>query len=378
MTMTVIRVMHFRREVPTGGGPETLIADIARQIDRSSFSLCISILTPRGDWASPLLDSVRAADTPAFVLPACHRFDPTPIFRLARLLDEHEVDILHTHDHRTNLIGYLATRLRPTALACTLHQPLRRHWWLRHFEILDDLMVRRFDRLLPVAEAIRQEVLAKRPDLADRVVTVLNGVDVDRFTGAGTGAAVRDEFRIPDHTVLCATIGRLSDDKGLMCLLDAARKVRDRRDDVFWLVAGRGPLADDFRKRIKEMGLDRQVVLAGYRTDVPELLAAADMLVVASTSEGCPVVVLEAMAAGVPVIATRVGGTPEVVRDQTTGLIVPPGRSDLIADAVDRLAQSRECRQAMGHAGAQRVRKELSVTHMVRRLEEVYTGMISG
>ncbi len=370
-----IRVMHFRREVPTGGGPESLILGISRCLDRSRFDLCVTTFGSHNGRRSAWLDDLRDMGASTLVVPARHRFDAGTIKRLAQLLDEHEIDVLHTHDHRTNLIGYLATRRRPTPLVATLHQPLRRHWWLRHFEMMDDLLIRRFDRVLPVAEMIRQEVLAKRPDLADRVTTVLNGVDLMPFREPVDPSRVREEFGIPPGAILCATVGRLSDDKGLPYLLECARRVQERRDDVYWLIAGRGPLAETLEARTGEMGLADRVLFAGFRTDVPGVLAASDMLVVASTSEGCPVIVLEAMAAGRPVVVTAVGGTPEIVEDPTIGRVVEPRRPDLLADAVLELADAPQRRAQMGEEAARRAHEQFSIERMVGRFEDVYTEL---
>jgi glycosyltransferase involved in cell wall biosynthesis len=375
-----IRVMHFRREVPTGGGPESLIVDIARHIDRARFDFSVVTFSPpappRG-YSTPLLDLLRAADTRVHLLPARHRLDTRPIRQLAGLLDTEGVDILHSHDHRTDLIAYLAARRRPTAQVASLHQPLRRYWWIRHWEMLDEWVVRRFDRILPVAEAVRLEVIGKYPHMADRTLTVLNGVDLSRFSPGEDRMRVRDEFGIPPNGILCANVGRLMEDKGLEYLLDAARQVQGQRQDVYWLLVGRGPAEAELRARSESLGLNRCLQFAGFRTDVPQILAACDVLVVSSLSEGCSVVILEAMACGRPVVATRVGGTPEIVEQDATGLVVEPRRPDLLADAVLDLARAPERRTAMGDRAARRAREHFSIQRMVRRIEEIYTDLAS-
>lgn len=378
--MSRIRVLLLRREVPTGGGPESLILDIARHIDGERFELGVATFGPRGggpEHRTALLDALRQCGKPTFVLSATHAWDPRPASQLARLLDEHGIDILHTHDHRSNLIGLFATRRRPTLRVATLHQPLRRHWWLRHWELVDEWVVQRFDRVLPVADAIREEFVRKHPRMSDRTITVLNGVDPKRFAGPADAAAVRDEFGVPRNALLCVNVGRFQADKNLAGLLDAARLVADRAPNVFWLLAGQGPLEQALRDRCRRLGLNERVRFAGFRQDVPRILAAADVFVVASTSEGLSVAILEAMAAGRPVVATRVGGTPEVVQDGVCGLIVEPEQPAALAEAVLTLAADALRRAALGARARERVSAEFTVQRMVQRFERIYAELLS-
>lgn len=373
--MKRIRVLHFRREVPTGGGPETLILGVSRCIDRGRFDLIVAGLESHSGPGSPMSVGLGETGTPLVRLPVRHKFDTQVVRRLARLLEDEDIDVLHTHDHRTNLLGLLAVRRRPTPIVATLHQPLRRHWWLRHLELLDEQLVRRFDRILPVAEMIRQELIAKYPKLAQRTTAVLNGVDLRRFDRPLDRDRVREELSIGPGDVLCATVGRLSDDKGLPYLLEAARLVSRERGDVKWAIAGRGPLEEMLEAKARSLGVDACVKFLGFREDVPDLLAAADLLVVASTSEGCPVVVLEAMAAGCPAICTRVGGTPEIVTPGVTGEIVEPRRPQEIAEAVVRLAVDVDRRRAMGERARTMAHERFTIERMTRDFERVYAEL---
>ena len=377
--MSRIRVMHLRREVPTGGGPESLIVDISKHLDRDRFDLSVTLFGPPGtdhDYSTPLIESLKATNTKTNVLPARHRLDPSPMRHLARLLEEQKVDILHSHDHRSDLTSCLATRLRPTLHVATLHQPLRRYWWIRHWEILDEWIVRGFDRILPVADAVRDEFVGKHPETANKTKTILNGVDLNRFSPSDSPNHIRDEFNIPQDAVLCVTVGRLMEDKNLPCLLEAARKVLDRKHNVYWLLAGQGPAEAELHQLCDKLRLTERVIFAGFRTDVPEIMAASNMLVVASVSEGCCVAILEAMACQRAVVATRVGGTPEIIDHGKTGLIIEPRRADQLADAISELSQAPDRIQSMGVEGARVVNQSFSIERMVKNIEDVYTEML--
>jgi len=372
-----IRVMHFRRTAQVVGGPETLIISVAKYIDRAAFDVTAIDFGPTPDARTPFLNEIDRHGIATAAIPASHKFDFRPIKYLAGLLEQRRIDVLHTHDHRSNFIGYLATRRRPTPIVTTFHQPLRRYWWLRHIEILDDHLVRRFDRVLPVAEAVRDEILAKRPDLADRVLTVLNGVDLDLFkTQPDTRQRIRTELGIPPDAFLCATIGRVMEDKGLNYLVDAQQRVSRRRDDVYQLIVGIGPQMESLQARVRRLGLADRIRFTGHRRDIPEILDASDLLVVCSLSEGLSVAILEAMAAGRAVVATRVGGTPEIVIHDETGLIIEPRDRDALADAILYMAGNPAKRSAMAQRARELAFEKWSVERMVRRFEDVYRDLI--
>lgn len=373
-----MRIMHFRRTADVVGGPETLILSVAKYLDRDAFDLTVLDFGPTADARSPFLAEVATHGIATAALPAAHKFDFRSIRSLAVLLEERRIDVLHTHDHRSNFTGYLATRRRPTPIVVTFHQPLRRYWWLRHIEILDDHLVRRFDRILPVAEAIRNEIVAKRPDLASRVKTVLNGVDLDLFRpSADARATVRAELGLPDRAFVCATIGRVMEDKGLAYLIDALRRVARARDDVYQLIVGVGPQMGMLQGRVARAGLADRIRFTGHRRDIPDVLEASDLLVVSSLSEGLSVAIIEAMAAGRAVVATRVGGTPEIVVHNETGLIVEPRDRDGLASAILAIASDPARREAMARRARALALQNWSVQKMVRQFEDVYRGLLA-
>jgi glycosyltransferase involved in cell wall biosynthesis len=387
-----IRVMHMRRTAGIVGGPETLVISVAKYLDRDAFDLTVIDFGRDAADKSRFLQDIEAHGIPTAVIPAGGKFDFRAVRHLASLLEERRIDILHVHDHRSDFIAYFAARRRPTLLVNTFHQPLRRYWWLRHVEMIDEHIVRRFDRVLPVAEAIRQEMLAKRPQDAQRVITVLNGVDLSLFRDAapeddtrqsdgarGEPSArrrVRRELGIADEAVLCATIGRVMEDKGLGYLIDAQQQVTRSCDHVRQILVGIGPDMDKLTRKVRELGLDDRIQFTGHRRDIPEVLAAADLLVVSSLSEGLSVAIIEAMAAGKPVVATRVGGTPEIVVDGETGLIVEPRDSAGLADAIVALVNDPARRKSMGRYARELAFSQWSVERMVRDFERVYRDLM--
>lgn len=373
-----INVMLFRRTGEHVGGPETLLYSVAKYVDRKAFHLTVVDFAPSRDDRSLFLQRIAGNNIDTLSIPARSKFDFRSIRFLADVLEHRRIDVLHTHDHRSNFVGYWATRRRPTPIVVTSHQPLRRYWWLRHVEILDDHLIRRFDRILPVARAVADEILAKRPDLLPRVVTVLNGVDLDLFKVQGRARRdIRAELGIPDEAFLCVTVGRLMEDKGLTYLLDAHQQIARAGVEVHQLLVGIGPQMEMLQRRVRQLGLEHRIRFAGHRRDVPELLHGCDLLVVSSLSEGLSVAIVEGMAAGLAVVATRVGGNHEIVVDDETGLIVAPRDPQGLANAVVTLAKDPQRREAMGRRGHQLAFEKWSVERMVREYEGVYRDVVA-
>jgi glycosyltransferase involved in cell wall biosynthesis len=166
------------------------------------------------------------------------------------------------------------------------------------------------------------------------------------------------------------------EDKGLNYLVDAQRRVSCRRDDVYQLIVGIGPQMKSLQARVRRLGLADRIRFTGHRRDIPEILDASDLLVVCSLSEGLSVAIIEAMAAGRAVVATRVGGTPEIVIHDETGLIIEPRDRDALADAILHMAGNPAKRSAMAQRARELAFEKWSVERMVRRFEDIYRALL--
>jgi glycosyltransferase involved in cell wall biosynthesis len=201
---------------------------------------------------------------------------------------------------------------------------------------------------------------------------------VEQFSAVNMQAAarVRQIFDVPIDVPLVGSVGRLHPQKDFATLLAAIAQVRKRIPTVRLLLVGDGELRDELESQSRSLGLSEIVTFAGSRTDVPEILAAVDVFTLSSLWEGMSNAALEAMAAGLPVVATAVGGTPEVVVDEVTGLLVPPHDPTSLAGALTTLLREPALRRRMGQAGRERVQEQFSVERMVCRTEALYTEML--
>jgi glycosyltransferase involved in cell wall biosynthesis len=210
------------------------------------------------------------------------------------------------------------------------------------------------------------------------VTAIHNGIDVAKFSDmAGAARAIRSEFGLGADDVLIVTVARLVWFKGLHELLDAAALVLARFGNVRFLIAGSGPQHDELEAKARALKIGDRVILAGERRDVPGILAAADIFALSSVSEGLPISILEAMAAGAPVVATDVGGIAELVEDGTSGYLAPKRDPTAFAERLCLLVSDAALRRSFGASGRARALAAFSPERMVTRTADVYETLIA-
>jgi glycosyltransferase involved in cell wall biosynthesis len=293
--------------------------------------------------------------------------DLPAILALRRLIDQYEVAVVHTHSSVDSWLGALAARStrRPVVRGRHVSIPILRR---------RALVYRLANRVITTGEAIRAIVLAAGVP-ADRVVSVPAGVDTARFHPGVSGKTVRDELGLAGPCV--GLVANIRGSKGHDDFLEAALVVRRHLPAARFLVVGDGVGFDDVRRRVHELGLSQHVVMTGFRRDVPEVMAALDVLVLPSVrSEATSQVIPQALAVGTPVVATAVGGIPEIVKDGVTGRLVPPGEPATLAAAIVDVLGDAERAQAMVKAGQALVREPFTIDATMTATTAVYTALM--
>jgi glycosyltransferase involved in cell wall biosynthesis len=244
---------------------------------------------------------------------------------------------------------------------------------------VDRFLYRLTDRILVPSQASKQLVMQMEGIPARYLDVTYNGVDISQFKPGAEAAIARQELGLGPDDVVIGTVGRLSADKGGQDdLLWAANELRQSHPNARLLIIGDGPLRPDLEKYATELGMldSRAAIFTGTRNDVAHLLGAMDVFVLPSHKEALPVAVLEAMAMCLPVVATRVGGVPEVVQDGSTGLLVEPADRPSLRDALARLLSDRELAHRLGASGQARVHARFTVDKMVEHVEELYERLM--
>jgi len=293
------------------------------------------------------------------------------VLRVARYLGRHDFDIVHTHSTEAGIIGRLAAhRAETPAVVHTVHGvPFSddRNPLLNRFVLGCERKVAPLtDTIVTNADAITSEYLERGIGRPDQYRTVYSGIDIDEFASAD------EATDLPGDGLRITMVGRLVAGKGLWVLLDAVDALD--RTDISVCVVGDGPVREEFESEIRNRGLEDTVYTLGYRTDVGSILAGSDIFVLPSFREGTPRVITEAMASGLPVVATDIAGIPEQVSDGENGYLVPTGDPGALADRLERLIEDADRRNRFGAESRNRA-STFSIEGMLGDLDEVYRDL---
>jgi glycosyltransferase involved in cell wall biosynthesis len=331
------------------GGAERLVVDTLASGDHDSFEYEVAYTLSTEDTFAPVL---AAQGTPVHDLGAAGNLDLRWLIALRRLLLRGQFDIVHFHLPYTAALGRLVVatlpRRRQPATLYTEHSLWNKV--VAPVRLLNRATIG-LDRALIAVSPAAYDALPRT--LRHRAQVVVHGVDLSASATAATAGEqfrreVRDELDIAEDQVLVVTVANLRVEKGYDVLLDAAHETDRRRLPLQFAAAGQGSLHDALADRQHQLGLDDRFQFLGHRQDALRLLCAADIFVLASRQEGLPVALMEAMSVGASIVATAVGGVPEVITDGVNGLIVPPGDPGALADAIERLASDPDLRSRLG------------------------------
>ncbi|MEQ1573342.1 MAG: glycosyltransferase [Vicinamibacterales bacterium] len=367
-----IRILELRSVRGTGGGPEKTILHGAARTNPTRFAVTVCYIRDQRDTVFALGDLAARLDVDYVEIPERHSFDPGIWPALRQIVRSHQIDIVHGHDYKTDLLALLLARTeRVTPLATA-------HGWTGHsqrerllYYPADRWLLARFPRVIAVSEEIRQTLIRAGGKPA-RITTVLNGINPAQFARTpGAGNGVRAELGIPADAFVIGSVGRLEPQKRFDLLIEAFDAVRTMRPGLRLLIAGDGSQRTHLAELVKCRGLESICFLAAHRTDVVEVLHALDLFVQSSDYEGTPNAVLEAMAVETPVVATMAGGTGQLIDDGIHGLLVPAGRPELLADAIEAAIADPVAAADRARAARTRIETDLSFETRMRRVEQI-------
>ena len=350
------------------GGAERLLVSLAQARDPDRVDCRVMYLLP---WKAAFVPQLEASGVPVECLRAAREWNLGWAWRLRRRLLADRPDVVHLHSPYVAgvtrlLVRTLPKRLRPI-LVTTEHIPVR---GLKPPTRLLNFLTFSLDAAhFAVSDAVRDSLPSWRQR---QVETLVHGVVLEQVRGErASRESVRAELGIAPEEIVVGTIANYLAQKAYPVLLTAQRQVADAALPVRFVVVGQGPLEQQVKALHAELGLEGTVLLLGRRPDAVRVLSACDMFALASHYEGYPVAVMEALAIGLPIVATRVGGIPDAVEHGREGLLVQPGRADLLAEAVLTLARDPERRAAMA-AAAYAKGARFDIAHAMARIEQVY------
>lgn len=368
----MIKVCHIFK-ISGVSGSENHLLTLVSHLNRSRYRLTFCLLVERGLDLSAYVAALEAAGVEVVCFPIRADLDLLLLWQLVRFLRAQRPDIVHTHLIHGDLYGTLAARLAgvPYVISTKHNDDVFRQRGF--YAWLDRTAARYQDRIITISHHLKRFHVEVEGLPADKIVTIHYGLVQEAFLkGVGEGMDVRAELDIPTDAPLAGVVGRLTEQKGHTYLLDAFAAVVRELPSARLLVVGDGELHLALERQAARLRLDDSVTFTGHRADVPRIMMALDVLVVPSLWEGFGLVLLEAMAAGKPIVASCVSAIPEIVADGETGLLVPPGDPRSLAQALLQMLRAPELGRRMGRKGRAQLAREFGVEKMVRATERIY------
>lgn len=349
------------------GGMERVIADLCRHVDPARFRFTICCLSVRGKLA----DEVEADGIPVIYCENQARLGKyLRGFELGRIMREHKIDILHTHNTTAFIDGLIGARL--AGVPVTVHTdhcknyPIERRWM-----VLENLASRLVDRVVAVSHHTRGELMHFEKMAADKVTVIHNGINPRPYTALDT-EALRREFGFDAESFVIGTVGRLEAQKGLDLLLRSVPAVVAAAPQARFIIVGGGTREVELKALSRSLGIEDHVVFTGWRTDAVALMKMFDCFVQSSNFEGMPMVLLEAMSLAKPIVASAVGGVPEVVEHDHTGLLIKSREASELSSALLRLAMNRDLTRQFGANGRARYKQRFTAEAMASTYQQLY------
>lgn len=366
-----IRILFFIDSLNARGGTENQLIEIIRRLDRGRFEVFAACLEDGG----PL----RELDATIHVFPVHGVFSFRALGQLwliRRMIKRNRIDVVHTLMFKSTLLGVLGARWAGCKSIVTSRRNLG-YWYTPFYLRIVCLLNRHTTRVLANSEAAKRSAVALEGISADRVDVLYNGVDVSRFEGPGDPALL-DTLGIPGNARVVGIVANYRPVKDLPLFLRAARLIVARHPDVVFLLVGRGQLREELSRVAREEGIEEKVFFTGGAGDVSDYLPLMQVACLSSATESFSNAILEYMAAGLPTVATDVGGNAEAIEHEVTGYLVPAGNAELMAKLVSELLENHELRKAMGARASDKCRQRFAIDTCVRLHESYYERLLTG
>ncbi len=364
-----VNVLHVIWSLEKGGA-ERFLVSLVQNFDRNRFNSIVCCLNWRGEWAKELEDK----GIEVIALNKKGKFDFGVISRIIKIIKQNEITIVNTHLWAADVLGRLAAILAgaPVIISTVQNVDIWKRPWHR---FIDRLLSYKTTKFIAVSHAVKQFLIETEGIPEEKIEVIPNAVDIGSLkVDESSGSQIKEELKINDDEIVLTVVGRLVEQKGHKYLFEALSMLNGKYN-IKLLVVGEGPLKQRLADSVERLGLKDKVIFTGQRKDIPQILNISDCLVLPSVYEGLPVCVLEAMAAGKPVIATKVGGTPELIKDGKTGFLVEPRNPEVLSQAIEKLAHSSDKGKEMGVKAREIVYNGFSIAPITKRTEELFINL---
>jgi len=366
-----INIMHIVFSLDTGGA-ERMVYELAKRLDKGNFDCSVCSLTGEGVFSNRL----RKAGINVFCINKSKGVDFSLFLKLVKIFKKERIDIVHTHDSSTILYGTIAAKL--AGVPCVINTE---HGGI-YFETPRKKIISRFlwrlnNRVVCVSNSIKND-LNQMGLLNSKAEVIPNGIGLDKFDIEVDIKQKRKELGLSSSDFVICSVGRLSKEKNQKMLIDSAEYILEEIPNAKFIIVGDGPLKENLQYLVHSKGLEKYVIFLGEREDVPEILKISDCFVNCSNYESFGLAIVEAMASGIPVVATDSGGVGEIIRNDEIGTLIFRNDTKGLIEAVVRLKKGKEFLQGLIQKGKEYAQTHYVLNRMVDKYNNLYLGLMDG
>lgn len=366
-----IKIIHITHSLEIGGA-EILILDLCRKIDKSLYEPVVCSLSPGG----ALAEDFKKNGIQVYYTEKKEGKDVQIFYKLYRLFKKIRPDIIHSHLSYMWLYSTIPAKLAGVkGIVLTEHANLMTPSILYCF--LSRVTQKITDYIVTNSKQIKYFLIEHEGLNNKNIVIIPNGLDLNAYSCSGNRIKIQEELGLSEDDSVIGFVSRLQAPKDHYTLLDAIEKMLVINKKVKLLLVGNGMEENNIKNYIESKGLTECVLMLGYRRDIPDLLSCMEIFVLSSKKEGQSIAIMEAMAMGLPVVATASGGTPELVDNEITGILVSPCDSDALARALLRLIEDKQLSNSLGNAGKQYMQERYDIDIVIKQYQELYSNILN-
>lgn len=367
-----MRIAHL---ISSGGmfGAENVLLNLAQWFNQNGETVWVGALKDSRSPKLQVIDRAKALNLPVFVIDCRGRFDISAVLALKKFMKENKIEILHTHNYKSDVIGLLSAKLASIPIVSTAHGFTGVTKSVSGYEKLDRWILKKFfDNVIVVAETVLDDFHSPRKKI------IANGLDISRFE---TNQALRQKFRaayhISEDETLIGIVGRLSVEKNQELFIHAAHDFLRQEKNVKFVIVGNGPEEDKLKSLVMAYGLKKEIIFTGLIEDIVGVYQGLDIFTLTSNTEGIPLTILEAMASRTVVAATNVGGIPQIVFQRETGVLVEKNDKAGLVKVWQELVEDSNLREKLIKSAYEYVKNEFSQSVMAEKYLDCYRDVLS-